>query len=401
MLIRVNKGALAFLICLRSGGSGVNGFSSSRIHTFRSTSRSTSRSRAAPYAYTYTALFSTMDDISIRSGAENKNIPGSNLSVVCEHFGTCPGCVTDKDVRNIDVIISARRYFNSPSLRMLRADQGEKEDFFQVKVPSNVLGWRTQAKLAVSKKSSWGRDGCIFGLYERGTHDVLSIPNCSVHHPSINVAVEMLTKATERVRTTAYDEKTGLGLLRYVQCQVERSTNKVCLTLICNAEKYKDTQPELSRLASELKKQNPDLWHSMWLHCNNSKGNSIFIRGDDRWSKVDGPEFVREPLSTTDPDSERKDGLLYFTPATFRQGNLDGFDVIAQEVAKSVPPNAAVCELYGGVGTLGLSAMSYSYYNHPTLTNDDGNKLKGLMWLRCSDENPANANCFNRAANSM
>ena len=64
------------------------------------------------------------------------------------------------------------------------------------------------------------------------------------------------------------------------------------------------------------------------------------------------PEFLREPISTTDPFSESKDGLLYFTPANFRQGNLDGFDIIAQEVAKAVPSNAAVCELYGGVVSL-------------------------------------------------
>jgi len=330
----------------------------------------------------------------------DKDLALNTNSITCEHFGVCPGCVTDKNVERIDVIESAKRYFNSPSLRMQR-EESENDDFFKVVVPSEVTAWRTQAKLAVSKKTKWGRDGCVFGLYERGTHNVLPVPECAVHHPSINEAINVLTKATEKVRTTSFDELTGSGLLRYVQCQVERSTGKICLTLVCNAEKYKDTQPELSRLVSELKKQKRELWHSIWLHCNNSRGNSIFIRGDERWSKLDGPEFLREPISTTDPFSESKDGLLYFTPANFRQGNLDGFDIIAQEVAKAVPSNAAVCELYGGVGTLGLSALSYAHHNHgETLFNGEV-PLTGLRWLRCSDENPANLNCFNRAANSM
>ena len=323
--------------------------------------------------------------------------------ISCEHFGTCPGCVTDEDVRRIPVISSAKRYFNSPSLRLQRADKGEDDDFFKVVVPSSVRGWRTQAKLAVAKKSAWGRDGCIFGLYERGTHNVLTIPSCEVHHPQINRAIEILTKATMNVRTSAYDELTGSGLLRYVQCQVERVTGKVCLTLVMNAEKYKDTQPELSRLTSELKKLDSNLWHSIWLHCNNSNGNAIFARGAERWSRLDGPEFVREALCTTDFSSDRKDGLLYFTPATFRQGNLDGFDMIARDVAEAVPTNAAVCELYGGVGTLGLTALSYAHYNHPLFQGNEEENFKydGLRWLRCSDENPANLNCFNRSANSM
>lgn len=326
-------------------------------------------------------------------GAKNKLVSKSIID--CEHFGTCPGCVTNEDVTDIEIISSAIRYFESPSIRLQRVDKGEADNFYKVVVPSDVNEWRTQAKLAVAKKSNWGRDGCIFGLYERGSHNVIQIPNCGVHHPNINTGVQALTDATAKVRTTAFDETASTGLLRYVQCQVERSTGKICLTLVCNAKKYKDTQPELSRLTNELKKSHPELWHSMWLHCNDGNGNAIFARGDERWSKLDGPEFVREPLATTDPNSERKDGLLFFTPATFRQGNLDGFDEIAKDVARLVPDGAAVCELYAGVGLLGLSALSYAHYNLA------GENQKGLRWLRCSDENPANLNCFNRAADSM
>ena len=100
----------------------------------------------------------------------DKDLALNTNSITCEHFGVCPGCVTDKNVERIDVIESAKRYFNSPSLRMQR-EESENDDFFKVVVPSEVTAWRTQAKLAVSKKTKWGRDGCVFGLYERGTHN--------------------------------------------------------------------------------------------------------------------------------------------------------------------------------------------------------------------------------------
>ncbi len=257
--------------------------------------------------------FNNRHDANVRADGSNdivipRKINADRLSgsLDCEHFGKCPGCVVDSRVADTEIVKSARRYFSSPFVRKhrfhinVRGEAGDRygenhgsqydseesvndDGFYRVVVPSQLTQWRTQAKLAVAPKSSWGRDGCIFGLYERGTHDVMPIPHCVVHHPSINRAIEALTRATERVGTAAYNEKTGEGGLRYVQCQVERSTGKICLTLVWNAEKLKDTQPALSRLVKEAKKIEPRLFHSIWCHCNDSAGNAIFARGPSRW----------------------------------------------------------------------------------------------------------------------
>mmetsp|Transcript_18153 Transcript_18153/g.51959 ORF Transcript_18153/g.51959 Transcript_18153/m.51959 type:complete len:637 (-) Transcript_18153:66-1976(-) len=348
-----------------------------------------------------------------------KKINGERLSgsLDCEHFGKCPGCVVDERVADTEIVRSAKRYFSSPFVRKNRLDRNQgamydseeamKDDgFYRVVVPSPLTQWRTQAKLAVAPKSSWGRDGCIFGLYERGTHDVLPIPHCVVHHPSINRAIEALTRATERVGTAAYNENTGEGGLRYVQCQVERSTGLICLTVVWNAEKLKETQPQLSRLIKELKKIEPRLFHSIWCHCNDSAGNAIFARGASRWHPVDGPDFIREPIAGTNP--EKREGMLYFSPQAFRQGNLDGFDNIAQHVANEVPGGSKVCELYAGVGVLGLTALSLRAREAEAAMEDvewfgdeETEKKEPLAWLRCSDENPNNPRCFNRAVGSM
>ena len=333
-----------------------------------------------------------------------------NDPITCPHFETCPGCTVDKQVTSVPAVQSAKLFFSSTSIqrhtlsynRPYQTNNDNGDDFFQIIVPSPVTEWRTQAKLAVAAKSKWGRDGCIFGLYERKSHNVLPIPDCKVHHPKINYAVELLSQATSNVRTNAYDETTGQGSLRYVQLQVERMTGKLCLTLVWNAELLKHCQPELSRLVKELKRLDPKCWHSIWCHCNDGLGNAIFARGDGKWHQIDGPEFVRENLPPTiDLEEEndenelpRKDGLLFFNPMSFRQGNIDGFDAIAKHVASVVPPNSAVCELYAGVGVLGLTALSHAY-------NKGFKDYNALRWLRCSDENPANPRCFERAVNTM
>lgn len=322
----------------------------------------------------------------------------------CVHFGTCPGCVMIDRVLGVDIVESVQRFFASASIQRHCSSNLK----FAMKVPSNITEWRTQAKLAVASQYWGSRDGCIFGLYERNSHRVVPIPHCAVHHPQINTAIALLTEATANAQTVAYNETFLTGQLRYVQCQVERATNKVCLTLVWNADQLKGCQPYLSRLVKELKKlttasTSSDLWHSVWVHLNTGTGNNIFSRGENKWFRLEGPEYVREPiLSST---SKEKHGYFFFTPATFRQANMDGFEVIAQYVAKSIPAKSTVCELYAGVGVLGLTAL---LHHHPTeidinTSNSNANSRasSGLGWLRCSDENPANLKCFERSIRSM
>ena len=351
----------------------------------------------------------------------------------------------DDRVAEIDVVSSARLYFSSPSVRRHvvrppgggrgdrrrddddweRDDDAEDGDFYRVVVPSPVTGWRTQAKLAIAPKSLWTRSaGCVVGLYMRNSHDVVGIPECRVHHPSVNRAIELLTRATANVRTPAYREDTGEGLLRHAQVRVDTGTGKVCLTLVMNAERYKDTQPQLSQLAKELRRLDNDddddathaeeeeeeggggkkggggLFHSIWCHCNDSKGNAIFSRDVTRWHPVDGMPYLRERIPADDEydgddgdgDDVEDPGYLYFSPHVFRQANFEGFADIAKEVREAIRPGSKVCELYAGVGMLGLSAL---------LHHGRRRGGEGLGWLRCSDENPENAKCFERSVGSM
>ena len=175
-----------------------------------------------------------------------------------------------------------------------------------------------------------------------------------------------------------------------MQLQVERTTGQICLTLVWHAEQLKETQPGLSRLVKALQNADTDkkLWHSIWCHCNDGMGNAIFHRNPRRWHRLAGPEYIREPLPNTEGSAM---GWLYFTPMTFRQGNLDGFSVLAADVARAVPPGSKVCELYAGVGVLGLTALAHH----------SAGKTKPLEWIRCSDENPANPKCFARAVASL
>lgn len=339
--------------------------------------------------------------------------------------------------------------------------------FFQIIVPTPITGWRTQAKLvatssslSLSSTSTWGnKGGCSFGLYRRDSHTVVPITNCQVHHPLINQAVRYLEIATLKARIIPYtddknivkkktrylnDEKSNGQLLRYVQIQIERTTQKVCLTLVFYSSDLKETQPALARLIKELNiiSENDDLfdvkqednniedneslddvnddnkviggeikrkqsfWHSIWCHCNDSVGNNIFYRMpsasgntnnnnvvnvNKRWYRMTGLEYLREPITTGNI------GWLYYSPMSFRQGNMNGFDTIVKVISNVIPMGSKVCELYAGVGIIGLSALVYHYQQHL----DNKMNHQSLQWLRCSDENPSNPKCFYKSIDSL
>ena len=376
-------------------------------------------------------------------------IQRENEDLDCPHFKDCPGCITPKHYTDIPIIKSARLFFSSSSIQQkiiqpkskLNDDQSyednyeddggydgnyyddeddygyddeprrnsnsrSKADFYQTIIPSAITEWRTQAKLAVQPKSKWG-NGCHFGLYERHTHKVVPIPSCTVHHPSINAAIAILNKATDQCKTPAWREETNGNGLRYVQLSVERMTGRVSMTLVWHASNMKETQPHLARLVKECKKQQHQmtrndqgqlLFHSIWCHTNDSLGNAIFLRGERIWHPMDGPEFMREVIPGT--NVEDRQGLLHFTPMVFRQGNMDGFDEIAMHVARSMDGGSKVCELYAGVGLLGLTSLSY-WSNEDKAQGGSGSGDKSLGWLRCSDENPNNPRCFKRTVNTM
>ncbi len=382
-------------------------------------------------------------------------------TINCPHFGECPGCITDTNVSDIDIMHSAQLYFSSSSVkRYIIAHNDNKneavneKEFYKIKIPSPITHWRTQAKLAVgppssSSKSRLLQSGISIGLYRRNSHNILSIPQCQVHHPNINIASSLLAQAAQTVRITPYNEFDGRGLLRYAQFRVETTTGKVCLTLVMNVEKLKECQPQLSRLVKELQRLDKDfgsdsdgqesesngsggdgndtnanadidgnkngedykqgrIFHSIWVHCNDSEGNAIFARDVSKWHPIFGPRYVREPIpgslspsktSLSCDDGGKGDGYLYFAPYVFRQGNMHGFTDIAKEVSMAMQPGSKVCELYAGVGLLGLSALLHHGRRRVNINEEGGGG--GLGWLRCSDENPENARCFELAVESM
>ena len=234
-----------------------------------------------------------------------------NNPSTCPHFSLCSGCEVS-DPFNPPIWKEALPFFQTQNISPKLITDG----FSQT---------RLKAKLAV-------RAGPQIGLFKRNTHDVISIPQCLVHHKAINRAVSIIRDEIIRNHTSVYCEKTANGWLKYIQLFVERSTNRIQLVLIANSN-------DNSFYKNLLKH---DLWHSIWLNIHSGPTNRIL---GESWQLLHGEPFLWQTIHQTS---------IPFHPAAFSQTHLPLFEKIVQKIESWIEPNMRVLELYAGVGVIGL-----------------------------------------------
>ncbi len=204
-------------------------------------------------------------------------------------------------------------------------------------VSGQLSGFRQRARLAIR-----GRLGSPkLGLFELGTHHVVHIPNCLVHHPLINRVAGVVRKALADAKVTTYSDSAHLGLARYLQIVVERSSQTAQVVLVGNSEGPEPFAECLDlireRLGAEL--------HSLWWNSNTLRANSIL-----------GPEFQHcyGPASVVEHFGG---SAVHYPPGAFGQNNLNIAERIIEHVRSELPAGARVVEFYAGVGAIGLSVL--------------------------------------------
>src|SRR5258708_16792592 len=150
-------------------------------------------------------------------------------------------------------------------------------------ISGRTSGFRLRARLAIR-----GRVGSPkLGLFELGTHRVVHIPTCSVHHPLINRVAAVVRRALVDARVSSYSDKAHLGLARYLQVVVERSSQTAQVVIVANS-----TTPAPLTECFDLVRERlgPEL-HSLWFNANCEGSNTIL--GPD-FQHGCGPDSVVE-----------------------------------------------------------------------------------------------------------
>lgn len=261
-----------------------------------------------------------------------------NKPSACPHFSQCSGCEL-ADPYDPPIWQEALAFFH---------ENGIEPEW----ITGGFSQTRLKAKLAI-------RQGPSLGLFKKGTHEVISIPNCLVHHPSINEAVVILREEILKRNIRPYDETRG-GILRYAQFFVERNTGRVQLALVATRE--------IDNFCNALAKH--DLWHSIWQNIHPAPTNAIF---GPTWKLHSGEPYLWQPIGAN---------LFPFHPAAFSQTHLPLFEKMIQKIAGWVEPDQRIIELYAGIGAIGLSVP------HKSLTLVENNPFAHLSFQQMKKDTP-------------
>ncbi len=245
----------------------------------------------------------------------------------CPHRPPCPGCPRFGE-RGI-----------APVSRSALDELARIHGLPEVPVISGqTAGFRLRARLAIR-----GRLGSPkIGLFELGSHRVVHIPNCSVQHPLINRVAAVVRRALVDARVTSYSERAHLGLARYLQVVVERSSQTAQVVIVANSATLQPLAPCFDlireRLGSEL--------HSLWFNAHCERSNTILGPDFQHWC---GPASVVERFGGA---------AVHYPPGAFGQNNLEIAQHIIEHVRAQIPDGARVAEFYAGVGAIGLSVLA-------------------------------------------
>jgi 23S rRNA (uracil1939-C5)-methyltransferase len=245
----------------------------------------------------------------------------------CPHRPPCPGCPRfgAQGVAPA-ALIKLNELARVHGLPAVAAESGQSS------------GFRLRARLAIR-----GRLGSPkLGLFEQGTHRVVHIPKCSVQHPLINRVAAVVRRALAEARVTSYSDKAHLGLARYLQVTVERSSQSAQVVIAANC-----ATPEPLALCFDLIRERlGPVLHSLWFNANGERTNAVFGPTFQNWC---GPASIVDSFGGA---------AVHYPPGAFIQNNPEIAERIIGHVRAQIPRGARVAEFYAGSGAIGLSVLS-------------------------------------------
>jgi 23S rRNA (uracil1939-C5)-methyltransferase len=244
----------------------------------------------------------------------------------CPHRPPCPGCPRFGE-RGID-----------PSVSQALGDLARRHGVAGPAVVSGAaLGFRHRARLAIRGRLRTPK----VGLFELGTHRVVHIPSCRVQHPLINRVAGVVRRALVEARISSYSDQAHLGLARYLQVVVERSSQSAQVVLVANAA----ASAPLAGCLELIRKELGAGLHSLWFNAHCDRSNSVLGPQLERWC---GAETVVERFGGA---------AVHYPPGAFGQSNLEVAQHIVEHLREHTPPGSCVAEFYAGVGAIGLSLI--------------------------------------------
>jgi len=244
----------------------------------------------------------------------------------CPYYGACGGCA----FRHLSYAeeLRAKRQRVQDALERIGGLNVAVEEILGAEHP---FRYRNKCQYPV------GVDGAV-GFYRGRSHQVVPVEECLIQSQQADAAMRAVRDWMRRYRVSAYDERTGKGLMRHIYVRVNRAGESLCC-VVANGRAL----PREPELAGCVRAAVPGTV-GVVLNTNCRPGNVIL---GDRYRTLWGQDFLMDTLR----------GLTFrLSVPSFYQVNREQAEVLygkALEFAE-LTGEETVLDLYCGAGTITL-----------------------------------------------
>ena len=244
----------------------------------------------------------------------------------CPYYGKCGGC--DFQHMSYTEELWAKRQRVQDALTRLGGIDLQVEEILGAK---NPVGYRNKSQYPV------GAGGEI-GFFQARTHKVVPIDRCLIQSEISDRTAQAVRDWMKKYKVSAYDERTGKGLIRHVYVRVNKKGESLCC-IVANGKQV-PREPELAAFVQGAAPKTV----GVVLNTNTRPGNVIL---GDKYRTIWGRDFLMDTLC----------GLEFkLSVPSFYQVNRDQAEVLygkALEYA-GLTGEETVVDLYCGTGTITL-----------------------------------------------
>ena len=200
-----------------------------------------------------------------------------------------------------------------------------------------VDAYRNKAQFPVGV----GADGRLFaGFYAARSHRIIPCGGCLLHRPIFEKIKQIVLEYAEQYKISAYDERTGKGLLRHICIRAAEQTGELMLTLVTTRE----TLPGIETL---IKRMNSEVPAVVSIVNNINRKDTNVILGE-QCITIFGKPYITDILCGR---------RINISSLSFYQVNRDQAERLYQAAAAfaGLDGSQTLVDLYCGAGTIGLS----------------------------------------------
>lgn len=207
-----------------------------------------------------------------------------------------------------------------------------------IKVNDTVFDNPLRYRNKVQYPFAVGENGAIFGYYAKRSHRIIEHTTCVLQDDIFAEIAHACAKLSDMARVSAYDEASGVGVLRHLVMRKNRK-GEILLCLVV-AEKHKS----LKTLCEMLDKQFPQI---IGIHININKKRDNVIFGDETY-RILGNDTLTDVLCGK---------TFEISPRAFYQVNAPMAEKLYNHAKKLASPDDSgniILDLYCGAGTIGI-----------------------------------------------